>query len=70
LDLILYYFNLFPWLKLGLQGTLFDLDEEIRAVVKAWVMNQNEDFYHRDITKVVLCQQKYVTFRGNYAGVT
>jgi hypothetical protein len=42
----------------------------IRTVVKAWIMNQGEDFYHRDITELVLYQQKYVTFRGNFAGVT
>jgi hypothetical protein len=74
LDLILCYFNLFPLLKkivfLILQDNHCVFDEEIMAVVKVWVMNQDKDCFHRDITKLVLCWQKCIISREHYIGVT
>jgi hypothetical protein len=60
LNLILYYFNLFPWLKHSLQGNLFDLDEEIRTVVKAWVLNQDERFLPQRHQEKLFCANRIV----------
>jgi len=58
-------FLLFLKLKELVRGQCYRLDDEVRRVVKLWLIHQDAQFSHDRLTKILQLWQKYVDRKGD-----